>query len=155
MYIKSSLRISTEALKPLLLYRTQCSDTPLFAFHHLEDSTNPRARRELLDRSCTGRWQRGREGAWQHPAQAGMATLSTAKCITMHHKHSFQQPCLTLFSSPEEQNTTPLPPPIQSEGTNLLQSPTHRQGVSSGQLCELGNSFAKEISQCLLALRAE
>lgn len=112
----------------------------LFAFHYLKDSTNPRV--------CWSCWtDPAREGGTGEGgslaaflcAQAGMATLTTAQCISWHHKHSFQQPCLTLFSA-EEQNTNPQ---VQSKGTNLLQSPTHSQGSPLGAALRAGQQLSK------------
>lgn len=156
MFMKSRLRISTQALKHFFCIEHNALTLLLFAFHHLKDSTNPRVCWELLDRSCRGRWQWGREGgslaAFHCSAQAGKATLTTAKGISRCHKHSFQQPCLDLFST---RGAGEHKSQFRVKAQTCCSHPPTDKGVPSGQLCELGNSFAKEMSQCLLALRAE
>lgn len=100
-YMKGRLKISTEALKHLLLYKRQCSDSPIVCFSSSwgfkECSTAPVAVGQIPHGkagSCRGRergcilWvSTGRDGHSNH----------FPKCISRNHNCSFHQPCLTLF----------------------------------------------------------
>lgn len=156
LHMKSRLRISTEALRHLLLYRTQCSDTPVTCFSSSRGFHKSSSVLGAVGQILHGKVavvEGGSLAAFHWSPEAGMATLTTAKCMSRHHNRSFQQPCLTLCLSPVEQENTN--PPTQREGTNPLQSPTHRHRSPLRAALQAGQCFAREISQCLLALRAE
>lgn len=66
LYMKSRLRISTEALKHLLLYRTQCSDTPVICFSSSRGSHKSWSALGAVGQIPQGKVAVGREKTWQH-----------------------------------------------------------------------------------------
>lgn len=142
LYMKRRLRISTEALKHLLLYRTQCSDTPVICF-----SSSQGFHKSSSVLGAVGQTQGGGSGGEREPGSIPLVCTGrdghSDQCPVHLQESQTQLSAALPHSFPITRGAEKHKRPIQREGTNPLQSPTHRQRSPPRAALRAGQQLCK------------